>query len=152
MKIQKRDTVKVLTGKDAGRQGNVLRVMPEEQKIVVDGINIYKRHMKGDGQKKKSAIIEITKPLNISNVMLVCPSCGKIARVGFEMKGEKKVRICKKCKAGLDEKRATRDTAAKDSDKNKKKDTKKKTAAKKKPSKKSTRKKKASNKSKSKKK
>jgi large subunit ribosomal protein L24 len=102
MRIRKGDTVKVLVGKDAGRQGRVLKVVPGSSRVVVEGINIYKKHLKGDGQKKKSAIIDITKPLPISNVMLVCPSCGKPSRVGYQEKGGEKSRVCKKCGEVID--------------------------------------------------
>jgi large subunit ribosomal protein L24 len=91
-----------LTGKDAGRQARVLKIVPSSSRVVVEGVNIYKKNMKGDGQKKKSAIIDITKPLPISNVMLVCPLCGKPSRIGYQEKNGKKIRICKKCKGTID--------------------------------------------------
>lgn len=112
MRIKKGDTVKVLAGKDAGRQGRVLKVDSGSSRVVVEGINMYKKNMKGDGQKKKSAIIDITKPLAISNVMLVCPSCGKPSRVGYLEKGGKKSRVCKKCGERIDTVKEEKSAAA----------------------------------------
>ena len=103
MKIKKGDTVKILVGKDADREGRVLAVLPDRNKIVVEGINIYKKHLKGDGKQKKSAIIEVAKPIQISNVMVICPACGKPSRVTVKVEGKKRVRVCKKCKADLED-------------------------------------------------
>jgi len=97
MKIKKGDTVKVLIGKDAGRTGRVLKVLPGKLEVVVDGLNLYKKNMKGDNRLKQSAIIDISKPLHISNVMLVCPSCSKPSRVTYTLVAGKPVRMCKKC-------------------------------------------------------
>ena len=97
MKIKKGDTIKVLIGKDAGREGRVVKVISQHQLVVVEGINVYKKHLKGDGKEKKSGIIDIAKPLPISNVMLVCPVCGKPSRVGYDVSKAGKVRVCKKC-------------------------------------------------------
>ncbi len=99
MKIRRNDTVKILYGKDAGKTGKVLRVLPAEGRIVVEGMNIFKRHSKGDGRKRKSEIADITKPVNVAKVQLICPSCNKPTRVKMS-KGE---RFCKKCekKVGL---------------------------------------------------
>lgn len=97
MKIRKGDTVKIIKGKDVGKQGKILKVLPEENKVVVEGTNIYKKHIKGDGRDKESAIVDIVKPIPVSNVMLVCQSCGKPTRVGYKMVKGEKVRFCKKC-------------------------------------------------------
>ena len=97
MKIHKDDTVKILLGKDRGKTGKVVRVLTKEGKVLVEGINIYKRHIRKTGQKE-GGIIEVSKPLEISNVILVCPSCKKETRVGYKIEGKTKVRICKKCK------------------------------------------------------
>ena len=97
MRLKKGDMVKLLTGKDAGRQGRVLKVLHDKRMVVVDSINVYKKHMKGDGKQKQSGIIDIAKPVDISNVMLVCPSCQKPSRVGFDLKDGEKTRMCKKC-------------------------------------------------------
>lgn len=97
MKIKKGDTVKILYGKDNGKTGSVVAVDLKEQKVVVSGVNIYKRHLKGDGRTKTSEILTIEKPLSISKVMLVCPNCGKTTRIGLKREDGKVVRICKKC-------------------------------------------------------
>lgn len=104
MKIKKGDTVKVLYGKDAGKTGKVLKVFVKLAKVVVDGVNVYKRHMKGDGKERQSAIVPVVKPLQSSKVMLVCPKCGKTTRVSITRDANgKAVRICKKCGKQIDE-------------------------------------------------
>ncbi len=128
MRIKKNDIVKVLYGKDAGKTGKVLRVLVKEAKVVVEGVNVYKRHLKGDGKTRQSEIVDLVKPMDISKVMLICPVCKKSTRVGLERAADgKKTRICKKCNKDVDsveekEKRGER----KIDDKNKKKDNKKK--------------------------
>src|SRR5664279_3257524 len=97
MKLKKGDSVKVVRGKDNGKTGKIDRVNPKKNKVVVEGINQYKRHMKAKMPGQKSEIITITKALPISNVMLVCPQCKKTTRVGFKTIGTDKTRICKKC-------------------------------------------------------
>ena len=95
MKIKKGDTVKILYGKDTGKQGVVSAV--KNGKVIIEGLNMYKKHVKGDGKEKKSAIIDIAKPMDVSKVMLVCPNCNKPTRVGIRRENGKVVRICKKC-------------------------------------------------------
>jgi len=95
MKIKKGDTVKILYGKDTGKQGVVSAV--KNGKVIIDGLNMYKKHVKGDGKEKKSAIIDIAKPMDVSKVMLVCPNCSKPTRVGIRRENGKVERICKKC-------------------------------------------------------
>lgn len=96
MKIKREDTVKILLGKDHGKTGKVLRVFGKEDKVLVEGINMYKRHIRKMGQNE-GGILDIAKPINISNVALICPSCKKDTRVGFKIEGETKFRVCKKC-------------------------------------------------------
>jgi len=95
MKIKKGDTVKILYGKDTGKQGVVSAV--KNGKVIIEGLNMYKKHVKGDGKEKKSAIIDIAKPMDVSKVMLVCPNCSKPTRVGIRRENGKVERICKKC-------------------------------------------------------
>ena len=97
MKIKKGDTVKVLYGKDTGKQGLVMAVDIKNRKVVVEGLNMYKKHVKGDGKKKTSEILNIVKPMDVSKVMLICPSCGKAVRVSIKREGDKVERVCKKC-------------------------------------------------------
>jgi large subunit ribosomal protein L24 len=97
-KIRINDNVAITKGKDLGKTGKVLQVLVEKRKVVVENINQYKKHQKPVG-KNKGGILTITKPLSIANVALVCPSCKKKTRVGFEIKAGVKSRICKKCQA-----------------------------------------------------
>ena len=99
MKIKRDDNVKVLYGKDAGKTGRVMKVFPAVSKVVVEGVNVFKRHTKGDGRQKKSDIVDLIKPMSVAKVMFVCPSCKKTSRIGME-NGQ---RICKKCKKKIDE-------------------------------------------------
>lgn len=97
MKIRKNDTVKILQGKDQGKTGKVLRVLGKKDKVLVEGVNMYKKHVRKMGQTE-GGIIELSKPMDISNVALVCPACKKETRVGFKLEGKEKVRVCKRCK------------------------------------------------------
>jgi len=98
MKVKKGDQVKIILGKDRGREGKVKRVLPKENKVVVEGINIAKKHVKPRGEDQKGGIIKIERPLMASKVMVICPSCSQPTRVGYQVdkKGEK-YRICRKC-------------------------------------------------------
>ena len=97
MKFKKGDNVKVVIGKDSGKTGKIDRVLVKEAKVLVEGVNQYKRHMKARTQNQKSEIITITKPLPVANVMLVCPKCNMVTRIAYKIEKEKKNRICKKC-------------------------------------------------------
>lgn len=96
MKIKKGDKVKILLGKDRGKEGNVEFVLAKKNKVFVGGANLYKRHVRKQGNIE-GGIINLPKPLNVSNVILVCPNCKKLTRVGFKITGKTKVRVCKKC-------------------------------------------------------
>lgn len=99
MKIRKDDTVLVISGKDKGKRGKVRRVLPGENKVVVDGAGMIKRHMKaGQGKVKQAGIIDREAPIDISRVMLICKRCDKPTRVGFHtVEDGKKVRFCHSC-------------------------------------------------------
>ncbi len=97
MKIKKGDKVKVIKGKDSGRDSTVEKVLPKEGKIIVAGLNIYKKAVRPKQQGQKGGIVEITRPLPVENVMLVCPKCNKPTRAGYKIEGDKKLRVCKKC-------------------------------------------------------
>lgn len=105
MKIHKNDTVKVIAGKEKGKTGKVIRALRDEQKVVVEGINVVARHVRPRRSGEKGQKIYFPSPLNVSKVMLVCPKCGAATRVGYQaLSGEfrkKKERACKKCKALL---------------------------------------------------
>lgn len=95
--------VKVISGKDRGREGRVVLVLPKIERIVVEKINMIKKHKRQtDDQKDPGGIVEVEAPIHISNVMIVCKSCNKPSRGGYKVKQNKKVRICKKCKKSLD--------------------------------------------------
>lgn len=95
-KLKKDDQVKVMVGKDAGKTGKVLRILSKEDKVLVEGVNVYKRHVRHMANQE-GRILDISKPVQISNVVLICPSCKATTRVGFKVEGDKKARICKKC-------------------------------------------------------
>ncbi len=97
MKIRKGDTVKVLYGKDSGKQGLVVRVFEKAQKVVVDGVNLFTKNIKGDGQTKKSQVTQIVKPMPVAKVSFICPECKKSTRVGMKDENGNMVRFCKKC-------------------------------------------------------
>jgi large subunit ribosomal protein L24 len=97
MKIKKGDQVKIISGKDRGKSGKVLRCLPEENKVVVDGINIVKRHKKSNRRGQKGERIMLPIAINVSNAQLVCPQCGKTSRLGWKIIDKGKIRFCKKC-------------------------------------------------------
>lgn len=101
MKIHKNDTILIITGKDKGKKGKVLMSLPKESKIIVEGLNIAKKHARPKKQGEKGQIIEVSRPINISNVKLVCQRCGQPARVGYKITEQEKLRICKKCRSEL---------------------------------------------------
>lgn len=96
-KIKKGDNVKVMAGKDSGRTGTVDRVLTRVGKVVVGGVNVYKRSVKKSGDQE-GGVIDLVKPVDASNVVLICPNCKKPTRVGFKIEGKEKIRICRKCK------------------------------------------------------
>ena len=100
MSVKKGDQVVVLSGKDKGKQGEVLVAKPAEGKVVVEGVAIVKKAQRPNAMNQQGGIVEQEAAIDVSNVMLVCPSCGKPTRVGHGKDAEgKKVRICKKCGA-----------------------------------------------------
>lgn len=111
MNIKKNDKVKILAGKDKGKTGKVLQVFPSANKASVEGLNLLIKHLRPRRQGEKGQRIEFPAPMNASNMMLVCPKCGKAARVGYKYveitagenkKKKKKARICKKCEGAID--------------------------------------------------
>lgn len=95
MKIHSGDTVKIITGKYRDKQGEVKKAIPTEGKVVVEGVNVVKRHMKSRQGVRQGGIVELEKPIDVSNVMLVCPKCGEAVRVGHRFENGEKVRVCK---------------------------------------------------------
>ena len=98
LKIKKGDRVKVLTGKDRGKDGEVTRVLPTTGKVIVDGVNIAKKHQRATRATMQGGIIDKDMPIPVANVALICPACGKHTRVGYKFDNDgTKVRVCKKC-------------------------------------------------------
>lgn len=99
MRIKKGDTVEIKIGKDKGKKGKVLKIWPKENKIIVEGLNLVFKHLKPKREREKGQRVQISAPIYLSKVMLVCPHCHKSTRVGFRIfENKKKARICKKCK------------------------------------------------------
>ncbi len=100
--IRRNDTVKVITGQDKGKEGRVLRVFPNDAKLLVEHVMMVKKHVRPNPQRNiKGGIAEQESRIAISNVQLVCPTCGPV-RIGHEIRGDRKVRVCKKCDTTLD--------------------------------------------------
>ena len=103
LKFKVGDKVKVTSGKDKGREGDIERIFPKDSRVLIPGINIYKRHVKGrPGQK--GGIYEIPRPLSFAKIALVCPKCKKVTRVGFKLVTNEKTRVCRKCGREIDSK------------------------------------------------
>jgi len=98
-KIKKNDTVKILIGKDRGKSGKVLTVFPKTERVLVQGLNLVKKHTRRTREDQQGGIVQRESPVDISNLMVVCQKCGKPTRIGFNRLSDgTKVRICKKCK------------------------------------------------------
>jgi large subunit ribosomal protein L24 len=102
LRIKKGDTVQVIQGKENGKRGKVLRVLAEDQRVVVERVNFIKRHVRPSQKTPQGGVIEREASIHISNVQLICPGCGLPARVGVRMEGDDKVRYCKKCNVQVD--------------------------------------------------
>jgi large subunit ribosomal protein L24 len=95
-KLKKEDTVQIITGKDKGKRGRVLKILRDKDRLVVEGLNIVKKARKRRNQQDRGGIVEIEAPIHSSNVMIVCKKCGP-TRIGYKLEGETKTRVCKKC-------------------------------------------------------
>ena len=98
MKIKVNDKVRVLSGKNRGKEGKVIQVFPVAGKVVIEGVNIMKKHLRTQKQGQKGQVIELAAPLFVSKVTLICPKCGKTSRVGYKIEAGNKKRICHACK------------------------------------------------------
>lgn len=98
MKIKTNDSVKIKSGKDRGKEGKVIQVFPSADRLVVEGVNVMKKHMRPRKRGDKGQIIELFAPLAVGAVMLICPKCGKPTRVGYRLEAGAKKRVCKKCR------------------------------------------------------
>jgi large subunit ribosomal protein L24 len=102
MKIQKGDQVMVLQGKDKGKKAEVVRAIPDRQKVILEGVNVAKRHAKPTRATQQGGVIDKFMPVHISTVALICKSCDRPTRVGYKLEdGGEKVRVCKKCGSTL---------------------------------------------------
>jgi len=101
MKIKKGDNVKILKGKDRGKTGKVIKVDKKANRLTVEGVNLFKKHVRPKRQGEKGEIVSVARPLSASNVMLICPSCNRATRIGFRSENEKKTRYCKKCQSAI---------------------------------------------------
>lgn len=122
--VKKGDKVLVITGKDKGKTADVVEVSPKTNKVLVDGVNVVTKHQKPKSQQEKGGIVKKSAPIEASNVMVVCPECGKATRVAHKELNGKNIRVCKKCGASLDKefakeakKEAKKATKAKKEDK-----------------------------------
>jgi large subunit ribosomal protein L24 len=109
MNIKKGDTVLIITGKDRGKQGIVSRALPQVNKVIVEGLNIAKKHIRPQGQTRQGGIIEKAMPLQVSNTMLICTECGKPTRIAHDRRPMgtdqkmRSVRVCKKCQKVIED-------------------------------------------------
>jgi large subunit ribosomal protein L24 len=108
MQVKTGDEVLVISGKNKGQRGKIVRSIPQENRIVVENVNMVKKHVKARGPRQRGGIIEVAAPLHASNVMVICPNCGKASRTGHrflegdEKLSRRKVRYCKACDAIID--------------------------------------------------
>jgi large subunit ribosomal protein L24 len=103
MKIKKNDTVIVIAGKDRGKKGKVRHALPNKDRVIVEGLNMMKRHSRARRAARQAGIIELEAPIHVSNVMLLCGKCGKPTRISFRFLADgKRVRICNSCQEVID--------------------------------------------------
>ncbi|MCX6004311.1 MAG: 50S ribosomal protein L24 [Chloroflexi bacterium] len=103
MKIQKNDTVIIIAGKDKGKKGKVRKALPVKERIIIEGLNLIKRHSKTKGKARQAGIIELEGPVHVSNVMVICNKCNKPARIGYrELEDGKRARYCHNCSEIMD--------------------------------------------------
>lgn len=102
MKIKSNDNVKIIKGKDRNKEGKVIQVFPEAGKVVVEGLNLMKKHLRTRKAGEKGQILELAAPVRVENVSLICPKCSRTTRVGYKLDGKDKKRVCAKCKEFID--------------------------------------------------
>ncbi|KKW46886.1 MAG: 50S ribosomal protein L24 [Parcubacteria group bacterium GW2011_GWB1_56_8] len=101
MHIKKGDQVKIIAGKDRGKSGTVMKVMPAGNAISVEGVNLYKKRVRPRRQNQKGETVMVVRPIAVSNAMVICRNCKKAVRVGSRLLGNQKVRYCKKCGSAI---------------------------------------------------
>lgn len=97
MKVKKGDNVLIIAGKDKGKTGKILKALPKEEKILVEGVNMKKKHVRPRKEGEKGQIVSLPAVIDISNAKMICPKCGKAVRVGYKTEKDIKSRVCKKC-------------------------------------------------------
>lgn len=102
MKLKKNDNVKIIAGKDKGKAGVIERVFPTEDRIIVKGVALAKKHVKPSKKAPQGGIIEINQKIQASNAMMICPSCAKMTKIAYKSTEKGKIRICKKCNQSLE--------------------------------------------------
>ena len=102
MKIKTNDKVKIISGKEKGKEAKVIQVFPTDSKVVVEGANIIKKHLRAKSKTEKGQTIELSAPIAVSKVMLICPKCAKPARVGYKFEAGAKKRLCRACEQFID--------------------------------------------------
>jgi large subunit ribosomal protein L24 len=98
MKLKKGDQVLILKGKDKGRKGKIIKALPKNRQIIIEGLNLQKKHVRARKEGEKGEVVEVPIPLSVSNIKLVCPRCKKLTRTGYKIVNGKKYRFCKRCK------------------------------------------------------
>lgn len=103
MHVRKNDTVAVVSGNSLGKQGKVLKVFPEKNRLIIEGVNVIKRHSRPSQKNPQGGVVQKEAPINLSNVMVICPKCGKATRIGHTIVKDatsgrnKKMRVCRHC-------------------------------------------------------
>jgi large subunit ribosomal protein L24 len=103
MRIKKGDIVKIISGNFRGNKGKVLSVFPDKSTAIIEGINFQKKHLRPKSAQEPGGIIQKEGPIHCSNLLLICPKCGEVTKIGFKLLDNRKVRICKKCGEMIDE-------------------------------------------------
>ncbi len=101
MKVKKGDNVLIIAGKDKGKTGKILKALPKDAKILVEGVNMKKKHVRPRREGEKGQIVSLPAVIDISNAKIICPKCGKATRIGYKTEKDIKTRICKKCESAI---------------------------------------------------
>lgn len=101
IKLKIGDQVRVLLGKDKGKQAKIEKIYPQKGQVLLSGINLAKKHVKPRGERQPGGVVDVAQPLAVSKVALVCPKCNQPTRIGFKLGRDQKYRICKKCQQAI---------------------------------------------------